>query len=96
MAIHTIGTILERKKYSLREEIWVVVDSCYGPLLVNMEKVIWCLLNAAQYQEMLQRHLVHVGHMIGGREWIFQQNNAPIRRAKVNHSWFKAKKITVI
>jgi len=46
VAIHSIGTILERKKYSLREEIWVVVDSWYGPLFVNMEKVIWCLTKA--------------------------------------------------
>ena len=45
---------------------------------------------------MLQKHLVHVGQMIGGREWIFQQENAQIQRAKVNYSWFKAKKITVM
>ena len=53
-------------------------------------------MNTVQYREMLQKHLVHVGQMIGGRKWIFQQDNAPIHRAKVNHSWLIAKKITVI
>ncbi|CAF4582155.1 unnamed protein product, partial [Rotaria socialis] len=31
-----------------------------------------------------------------GSDWIFQQDNAPIHRAKVNLAWFKSKKINVL
>jgi len=53
-------------------------------------------MKTAQYRETFQKHLVNVGQMIGGREWIFQQDYAPIHVAKANRSWLKAKKITVM
>ncbi|CAF1088420.1 unnamed protein product [Rotaria magnacalcarata] len=33
---------------------------------------------------------------MGGSDWIFQQNNAPIHRSKVNLTWFKSQRINVL
>ncbi|CAF1077613.1 unnamed protein product [Rotaria magnacalcarata] len=33
---------------------------------------------------------------MGGSDWIFQQDNASIHRAKVNLTWFKSQKINVL
>ncbi|CAF4902349.1 unnamed protein product [Rotaria magnacalcarata] len=33
---------------------------------------------------------------MGGSNWIFQQDNAPIHRAKVNITWFKSQNINVL
>ena len=35
-------------------------------------------MDALKYQAMLQRFLVPCGHLIGGVDWIFVQDNAPI------------------
>ena len=53
-------------------------------------------MNAMEYREVLKHHLVDIGENIGGSDWIFQQDNAPIHRAKVNVTWFKSKKINVL
>ena len=31
-----------------------------------------------------------------GSDWIFQQDNAPVHRAKANLTWFKSQKINVL
>ena len=36
------------------------------------------------YREVLKNHLVDIGNSIGGSDWIFQQDNAPVHRSKVN------------
>ncbi|CAF4257351.1 unnamed protein product [Rotaria magnacalcarata] len=33
---------------------------------------------------------------MGGSDWIFQQDNAPIHQLKVNLTWFKSQKINVL
>lgn len=53
-------------------------------------------LNAKGYQDVLKNHLINIGKKIGGQEWIFQQDNAPIHRAKVNILWFERQKINVL
>lgn len=53
-------------------------------------------LKANGYQNVLKNHLINIAKKIGGQEWIFQQDNAPIHRAKVNISWFKRNKINVL
>ena len=53
-------------------------------------------MNSKGYREVLKKHLIDIGSCIGGFDWIFQQDNAPIHRAKVNLSWFKSQKINVL
>ncbi|CAF3455492.1 unnamed protein product [Rotaria socialis] len=50
-------------------------------------------MNAKGYREVLKKHLIDIGSCMGGSDWISQQDNAPIHRAKVNLAWFKSKKI---
>ena len=45
---------------------------------------------------MLQNHLVNISNSIGGLDWIFQQDNAPVHWSKVNITWFKSPKINVL
>ena len=53
-------------------------------------------MNSKGYREVLQKHLIDIGSCMGGSDWIFQQDNAPIHRAKVNLTWFKSQKINVL
>ncbi len=53
-------------------------------------------MNSNGYREVLKNHLVDIGNSIGGSDWIFQQDNAPVHRAKVNISWFKSQNIKVL
>ncbi|CAF2066970.1 unnamed protein product [Rotaria magnacalcarata] len=53
-------------------------------------------MNSQGYREVLKRHLIDIGSCIGGSDWIFQQDNAPIHRSKVNLTWFKSQKINVL
>ncbi|CAF4832905.1 unnamed protein product [Rotaria socialis] len=53
-------------------------------------------MNAKGYREVLKKHLIDIGSCMGGSDWIFQQDNAPIHRAKVNLTWFKSQKINVL
>lgn len=53
-------------------------------------------LKALYYQKILKKHLVDIGEKIVGENWVFQQDNAPVHRAKVNSAWFNREKIKVI
>ena len=49
-------------------------------------------MNSKGYREVLKNYLVDVG----GSDWMFQGNNAPVNRSKVNIIWVKSKKINVL
>ncbi|CAF4566221.1 unnamed protein product, partial [Rotaria socialis] len=53
-------------------------------------------MNEKGYREVLKKHLIDIDSCMDGSDWIFQQDNAPIHRAKVNLAWFKSKKINVL
>ncbi|CAF2016077.1 unnamed protein product [Rotaria magnacalcarata] len=53
-------------------------------------------MNSNGYCEVLKKHLLNIADSLGGFEWIFQQYNAPVHRAKVNLAWFKLQKINVL
>lgn len=53
-------------------------------------------MNSAGYREVLKNHLLDVGHIMGGSNWILQQDNAPVHRSKVNINWFQSQKIEVL
>lgn len=41
-------------------------------------------LNALDYRDILDKHLVNVGQKIACKDWIYQHDNAQIHREKVN------------
>ena len=45
---------------------------------------------------MLPQHLLHIDQNIGGQSWVFQQDKAPIHRAKVNNTGFEMSGIGVM
>jgi transposase len=53
-------------------------------------------MNSNGYQKVLKHHLIDIGENIGGSDWVFQQDNAPVHRSKVNISWFKSQKVNVL
>ncbi|CAF4878989.1 unnamed protein product, partial [Rotaria socialis] len=50
-------------------------------------------MNSNGYREVLKNHLVDIGNAVGGSDWIFQQDTAPVHRAEVNLAWFKSQKL---
>lgn len=53
-------------------------------------------MNSKGYREMLKKHLIDIGSCMSGSDWIFQQDNTPIHRAKVNMTRFKSQKVNVL
>jgi transposase len=53
-------------------------------------------MNANDYRNLLEDHLDNIKKTIGPKDLIFQQDNAPIHRAKANNKWFKAKKVELL
>jgi transposase len=53
-------------------------------------------MNSYGYREVLKNHLIDIGDKMGGTSWIFQQDNAPVHRSKVNVAWFKTQKINLL
>ncbi|RWS09069.1 Transposable element Tc3 transposase-like protein [Dinothrombium tinctorium] len=49
-------------------------------------------MNASKYQDLLGDYLLPDGPVIGGEEWLFQQDNAAIYRAASTMSWFTTKR----
>ncbi len=52
--------------------------------------------DAAAYQEVLQECLLPNGRRIGGRDWIFKQDNAPIHTARTTKEWFRQHGVRVL
>jgi transposase len=50
-------------------------------------------MTSEDYVDMLKNYLLPCGKKIGGPNWIFQQDNAPIHTAGFTLEWFKSKKI---
>jgi transposase len=48
------------------------------------------------YQEMLHQQLLPVARNIGGKNWIFQQDNASIHNSRSTKSWFSKHKVRVL
>lgn len=53
-------------------------------------------IDAKKYQETLKNHLLNNGAEIGGENWIYQQDNAPIHKAKVTIAWLKRQNIRLL
>ena len=53
-------------------------------------------VNSEKYQELLQTNLLSVARQIGGRNWMFQQDNAPCHCLKSTVEWFQKKKMRVL
>ena len=49
-------------------------------------------LSSDGYRKVLKNNLVD----IGGSDWIFQEDSAPVHRSKVNITWFKSQNINVL
>lgn len=52
--------------------------------------------NAIAYQTILQQHLLPHGRRLGGRQWVFQQDNAPIHSATSTVQWLQERGIRVL
>lgn len=74
----------------------VMVWGCFsfngvGPLAIISER-----LNSEGYRAILDKCLVPNGEAMGGPEWIFQQDNAPIHSSKTIMEWFRDKNIKIL
>ena len=49
-------------------------------------------MKSNRYGEVLKNHLVDIDES----DWIFQEDNAPVHRSKVNITWFKFQEINVL
>ena len=58
-------------------------------------RIVFCKgkMNSEKYIKMLEDELLPVGHNLGGENWTFQQDNAPIHVSKKSKSWFEEKRI---
>jgi hypothetical protein len=48
-------------------------------------------MKAVDYQNLMHKHLLNERRKIGGRGWIYQQDNASFHGAKSITEWFKKK-----
>ena len=54
-------------------------------------------LNSNVYIDILKRaKFSKYGKILGGKKWLFQQDNAPIHKAKVTMNYFKSEKINLL
>lgn len=51
---------------------------------------------SAKYQETLAKHLLPCARDIGGPDWIFQQDNAPILTSQCTKAWFGRENINIL
>lgn len=53
-------------------------------------------MDSNKYQQLLQTNLLPAARAIGGRNWIFQQDNAPCHASSSTKEWFHEKNIRVL
>jgi len=53
-------------------------------------------MNAQMYTELLESELLPFGVDMGGENWVFQQDNAPIHDANLTHEWMLNEGIQVL
>jgi transposase len=53
-------------------------------------------INSADYCQLLKNNLLNCGKKIGGKNWLFQQDNASIHRSKASLNWINDNKINVL
>ena len=53
-------------------------------------------VDSQQYVNVLKKQLPSAGKKIGGKNWIFQQDNASIHTSNFTLEWLKTKKIDVL
>ena len=53
-------------------------------------------MNSNGSRAVLKDHLIDIGNSIGRSDWIFQEDNGPVHRLKVNITMFKSQKINVL
>ncbi len=64
-----------------------------GPLNIAF---ITCRMNAKDYQDVLEDHLISFLQANPGRGLIYQQDNASIHACSSTRAWFKSNNITVL
>jgi hypothetical protein len=74
----------------------VMVWACFGWGTGLRVAFVSSKMNTNDYQEVLESELVPYGADLGGPDWIFQQDNAPIHSAAVNRGWFAERNIRVL
>ena len=53
-------------------------------------------IDSKKYQDILQENLVPLGAHIGGKNWMYQQDNATIHVSKSSKEWFTKNKIQLL
>lgn len=72
--------------------IWASFSSNFKSKLTFVEGK----LDAKGYQNLLKNHIEDISKSFGSNKWIFQQDNAPIHKAKINTAWFESNKIDLM
>ena len=53
-------------------------------------------INSEGYCDILQSHLLRSGFKMGGRNWIFQQDNASVHSSNFSKAWLSSHKVNVM
>ena len=75
----------------------VMVWGCFSANGVGGMEIIDGKMNAAKYTKILSTHLFKSAADLGyGRDFVFQQDNDPMHKAKIMMKWFKDNGISVL
>lgn len=74
----------------------VMVWGAFGFNGVTSLAIIDAKLNSTGYLDILENNLLPFGKLLGGSNWIYQQDNAPIHVSRMSKSWFHSKNIRLL
>jgi transposase len=74
----------------------VMIWAAFGHYIKSDIVFISGRMNSEAYRMLLDDHLTNIASLMGRKKFLFQQDNAPIHRAKANFEYFKAKKVGVL